>query len=702
MATAAPPQLPTPPAIPAQLPAPAQPPAETKPEHEEPRLTYRSQRKFEMRSTSFGKSVDKDILKWVGDQIEAREKQLRRRHKNLVPEWRRIASGKPREEDKSWPFENCSNLVHPIVGESSDELSARVLQLIWAIAPIIKFSYFNTSSGDTMQALTNAQKAKLLERFMDYVAYEPNELDLYPVENLWFHDSANIGTAWTCVAPEQRVEMVHIGYDKENGGNEFKESELYKGPKVLNLRDEDVFYDPDANKPEESVIIGRKISLNRRDLQERVFFGHYKKAEVEKILNKPDRYGPGEERKRENAKKGIEAQEDRILAEWDVYEWYASWYVGRKKYRLIGWFHKETKTMLNQVFNFIPENQIPLVRTRLTMGEHGMNGRGFADMGSHFQDEISTAKNMRNDATMWMMLGINTISPQNRNIDKNLKTFPGAMLPVNKDEFMHHNVGSPDAGQLSMSNEQAMIQQARERFGVGPPLGGMGAGTTNKKGQYGSMGTMAVLQEGNARNNHRTSDFRHAHVRLFSLVTDMYGAMGFGRKGADIGLDEKLLEKVFTDWLERRVRMPIRSSSPSANREVAKQNEMLLNPALDAYVKAMSTAIQALMREDLPPFYKKWLKETALGKVRLMQQIVADFQLSDNPEEFVPNIDFPAEGQQPHVAQAPQQKPGLPAAGLEKMAELIRGRSSSAVPSGVGGLPPTNGGPSTSPLGVGG
>ena len=670
-----------------QLAPPAEPP--------KPKLSYRATRDFEMRSTTFGESVDEDICKWVWEQIDVRQKQLDNRHKHKVPEWRRLASGKPREENKSWPFENCSNLVHPIIGESSDELSARVLQLIWAVSPIIYYRYFMTGQ-DSAAAHKNTQKSRLLESFMDYVAYEPNELDLYRVENLWFHDSTDIGTAWVCVAPEKRVEAIHIGYREKNGrkGDEFENSVLYEGPKVINLRDEDVGYDPDANTPEESTIMYRRCSLNRRDLQERVFFGHYKKTQVEKILNKPDRYGPGEVRKRENARKGVVATEDRILAEWDIHECYFYWYVGKRKYRLIAWFHKETKTMLNQVFNFIPENQIPLIRTRLSLGEHGMNGRGFADMGSYFQDEISTTKNQRIDATTWGILGINRISPQNRNIDKNMKTYPGATMPFGAGEFEHINVGNAEFGQLSMANEQAMLQQARERFGVGPPVGGAGAGTTNKKGQYGSMGTMAVLQESNSRNNHRTSDFRHSHVKLIGLLTDMYGALGLGRKGSLFGLDDKLLDEALSDFLERKVRIPIRAATASANKEITKQNEILLNGALDAYIKAMSSAIQALSNEQLPPFYKKWLKEQTIGKVHLMQQIVRDFQLSDSPEEFVPNVDFPAEQEQPPNARAPKgPQPQQPPDRLAQMAQLIRGRGASAVPGATPGLPPPPGGP---------
>jgi hypothetical protein len=694
MATAAP-TVPQPVPVP-QAPKP-QPQAE--PQQESPRLTYRSQRAFEMRSVAFGTDVEEQINKWLYEQIDVRQKQLRNRHTSKVPEWRRLASGKPREENKSWPFENCANLVHPIIGESTDELSSRVMQLIWSISPIIFYKYL-AATKDSAKAQHNADKAKILEQFIDFVANDSRELDLYRVENLWFNDSTVIGTAWVCVAPEKRMEMVHIGYGEGEGddlskrGNKFAESKLYEGPKVLNIRDEDMLYDPDADTPEDSDLMARRCNLNRRKLQERTFKGWYKKAEVEKIIGKPDRYGPNEVRKRENSRKGEVASEDRILAEWDIYECYFYWYVGKKKFRLIAWYHKETKTLLNCVFNFIPENQIPLVRTRLSLGESGMNGRGFAEIGQYFQDEISTTKNQRIDATTWGMLGLNRLSPQARNIDKNMKVFPGATLPFNNGEFEHYNVGSVDWGQLSMQNEASMVQQARERFGVGAPVMGMGAGTANKKGQFGSMGTMAVLQDGNSRNNHRTSDFRHSHVKLISLLTDMYGAMGLGGKGSLFGLDDKVLDEALSDFLERKVKIPVRAATASANREVTKQNLMLLNPAYDAYVKSMSTAIQATQNSQLPDFYKKWLKETAISKTRLFQQMIREFQIADNPEEFVPNIEFPAEGQQPNGPQAQQQqRPQLDPNRIAQMAQLVRGTQSSQVPGGPSGIPGIGGGP---------
>jgi hypothetical protein len=627
-----------------------------------PKPSYRSTRQFEMRETTFGKDTDEAINNWLYEQIETRRKQLKILHTNKVPEWRRIASGKPLEENKSWPFQNCSNLVHQVVGQTGDDTAARILGLIYATSPILIYRYFLKASTP-QQAADYDEKARLLEQFMDYVCYEPEELDLYMKEAMWFGDCWRLGTAWTCVVPEKKVEAVYVGVEGKKTA--FEEDTLYEGPKVVVPKFEDILFDPNANTPEESEFISRKCYATRRDLQERSFKGLYKTKQVELILGRPDRYGPGEITKRENTKKGIVATEERILAEWDIEECCFYWYHNKKKYRVIAWYHFDTKTVLNQVFNFIPDNRLPLVRTRLSNDEHGMIGKGYAEMLGDNQMEISTAKNQRNDAITWGILGINRISPSNKNIDRNFKVFPGANMPFGKDEFEHFEVANPAMGGLSLQNEAAMIAQAQERAGVGPAIAGMGAGGPNKKGQQSAMGTLAIMQDSNSRMNYRTSDFRHSHVKLGSLLTSMYGAMDLGRKGSVFGLDDKKLKEALNDFLEHKVRIPIRAATASANKEVDKQNKMLLMQALRAHFASQSQMLQAINNAAIPPQVKKWMTEALKSQDRLMRSTMRDFQF-DQPEQYVPEIDLEENNGQAQAARpagqppmaAPIQQPG--------------------------------------------
>lgn len=650
------------------------------PESQTPKLTYRSTRQFEMRKADFGSDVNGQINTWLEKQLDLRKRQLDNLHKHKVPEWRRIAAGKPKEETKSWPFPNCSNLVHAIVGELCDELSARVLGLLYATSPLAYFRYYATEK-DAELSHKNEEKARVLEQFIDLVGYEPEELDLYRNENLWFAESGKLGTSWLICYPEKRVEAVYVGYKQAESKTEFEEETLYEGPKVGVCRYEDVIFDPDADTPEQSEIVARKIPLTRRQLQERVFRGHYDKEAVESILDKPDRYGPSEIRKRENQKKGIQSTEDNVTAEWDVWESYFYWYKKDKKYRLICWYHLATKTMLNQVFNFIPDNRIPLIRTRLANDTHGMIGTGYAELMKYAQEEISTSKNQRTDAITWGILGINRVSPQNKNIDKNFTVFPGCAAPYGKDEFEHIAVGEPQMVGASMQNETMMIQQARERAGVGPAIAGTGTGSFNKKGQYGSMGTLAVMQDNNSRVNHRLSDFRHAHVKAVGLLTAMYGAMGLGRRGSAFGLDDALLSEALQDYLEHRVRIPIRAATASANKEVEKQNDILLSQALRAHHTSISQLLQAVGNAGIPPEAKEFFSNVIKAQNFMFMRLLRNFGY-DQPEQFLP---VPKVGNDAQNQAQPDPR-------ILQMASQLHQRGGVAAPGGLSGMESDRGG----------
>ena len=214
-----------------------------------------------------------------------------------------------------------------------------------------------------------------------------------------------------------------------------------------------------------------------------------------------------------------------------------------------------------------------------------------------------------------------------------------------------------------------MIMQAKERAGVGPAISGAGAGGVGKNKQYSSMGTLSVMQDGNSRNDHRTSDFRHSHVSAMSLLTDFYGFLGLGRKGNSFGLDDEVLDQALEDYLSRKMRIPTRAASASLNREISKQNLIILKQAYSAYVKETSSQMQAVMNETLPMPYRKALLSWIKAGTLIMQETFKNFQVSDNPVEYVPDIEYKLEQEAPPNAapQGPQAQP------IDKMASSIRG-----------------------------
>jgi hypothetical protein len=265
---------------------------------------------------------------------------------------------------------------------------------------------------------------------------------------------------------------------------------------------------------------------------------------------------------------------------------------------------------------------------------------------------------------------------------------PNVFLPVKKDQFAHYDVGNVAFAGLSLQNEQAMIAQAKERAGVGPAISGAGAGGTNKKGAYSAMGTLSVMQDGNSRNDHRTSDFRHSHVAAMSILTDFYGFLGLGRKGNSFGLDDKVLEDALDDYLSRKMRIPTRAASASLNREISKQNLIILKQAYSAYVKETSSQMQAVMNETLPIEYRKQLLSWVKAGTKIMQETFKNFQVSDNPVEYVPNIEYKLQEATPDAA--PQGKQPQP---ISPMALAVQRPGEGGIPVLGGGLGGVAGGP---------
>jgi hypothetical protein len=617
-------------------------------------VSFPENKEFQLHTAAFGESIDKQIENWLHETIRVWKESYTVLFEQKVPRWREIILGKPKDREKSFPWPNASNLVIQVCGQRVDDIAARVMGLVWSTSPVSLFRYFY-KSGDPER---DQKKKQVLEQFIDNVAYEPKELDLYRKENVWFSQSAGLGTAFVKAYPDKRVDVSVVGYDDKTKRTELETSETYNGPAVDNLKFEQVLGDPQAPTWEKSRLKCHIRTLSRHELQERAFSGFYDKDKVKEILNKPDRHGPDLQTQRTQIKKGITTGQDAILAEWDCYECWFWWFVtvrskdGGKpqkvKVELTWSYHYKSRTVLRQVFNFMPDNEVPIIPTKLSISDEGIHGRGYADMLENFQEEVSTTHNQRIDARTIGIIGC--IRTDNTNLDKNFGIYPGCILPGTKDQTEWIQAREPGDGGLQ--DEELTLRLADERAGVGPAVAGMGAGAVGKNKQFGSMGTLAVMQDGNTRVNHRVSDFRHSHVKLVSLCTAMYGKFGTGERGSFFGLDDHLLKEALEDYLGHKVRIPIRAATASANKEVSKQNDLLLRNALAQFNVEQVKVIQAITSQS-DPHVKKYLMDIVRSQDAMMKMTLRDFGY-DNPDEFVPKMVFAEE----QNAQKPQGQAG--------------------------------------------
>lgn len=657
---------------------------------------------FQLVNCNFGKDADADMTAYVDGQIEFLTQSHSDLHKSKIPKWRKQYLGIPAEDTKSFPWPNAANTIVQVIGETVDTMAARILGLAYATHPLWPFQdYRRFDPADNAAFESASRERRTLEDFMDLVAFEPSELDLYRIEGLWCTDMIRLGTAFIKLGYEHKVESTNVGYTSAKSKViQADESTIYSGPRVHKLRHEDVLLTPDASTPGEAEFVCQTRNLRRKALEERAFTGAYQRAAVDSILASPDKLAPDTQRREELQDQGITIRGNYdATEEWTIHECYYGWWHNGKKFRIIDSYHKRTKTVLRRVFNFLPQNELPIIRARMGYRTDGMYGHGMAELLERYQEELSTVHNQRLDNATAANTRALRVSPRARNLDANVELYPMALLVGEKDDIEAIQIA--DVYPSSFENETVTMGHVQSRAGISPAISGSGGGGPQKKtGSYSSAGTLATMQESNSRVNLDASDFRHAHVKLGSLLTAMYAKYGVGERAKIFGLDSDTLKSALKEFNKNRLAIPIRASTASLNREMDKQSDMLLSGMMQRHYTAVGQLMQAMSSPMIPDEVKDYMVKTVRALDRFMKRVLKDFGY-DQPDQYVPDPKLPegAGGANPQVAGGGKVAPGGPplqsaiAAAAQPGPGVVPAPSGGGVPGGGGGAPPTGAGP---------
>jgi hypothetical protein len=592
--------------------------------------------KYQMVDVDF--SDQAEIEHFIEQQLEWLERTHKELHETKIPKWRKLYLGTPSEQSRNFPFPNAANTIVQVVGETVDTMVARVMGLIYATHPLWAFQNF-AKAKDRDEMKRNEARRVVIEQFMEIVGLEPNELDLQPAEGLWYTDTAKLGTGFVAISLEDIVESVVLGYE-EGAKKRIRgvETSVYSGPRVTNLRHEDVMADPSAQTLDDANFVCKRKKLYRVDLEDRAFRGLYNAKAVEAILHSPDRSVARQPEREELQAQGIApAAYPESTAEWDIYECYFPWWHQGRKYRLIYSYHKNTKTVLRKVFNFLPKNELPIKRARLGHRTNGLYGHGYAELLENYQEELSTTHNQRLDNATVANVRALRVSPRARALDANMELYPSGLLIGEKDEIEAIPVG--DVYPSTFKNEELTLGLVARRAGITPAVAGSGSGGMQKRPQvYSAQGTMAVMQENNTVVGYATSEFRHAHVVLGSALTALYGKFGTDGREEMFGLDADTLKDALREFERQRLRIPIRASTGSLNKEVDKQTGVIIAGLMQRHYTAVGQLMQAIANPMIDPATKAWFISVVQSSEMLHKRVLKDFGY-EQPDIYVPEAE---------------------------------------------------------------
>lgn len=612
---------------------------------------------------------ERKLMAHLDQRIDALVTGLRPLHEDKLPKWRKAYEAVPKEAHKEWPFPNASNLIVPVIAIHSDTLLARVMTAILRTSPLWYAKMFGKHDEDSDEVRA------ALEEAMQYVGVEPYELDLYRVYHEWFGEAIKYGTSTVKCPWEKRMMSTLVPSGDGSGKFDFLPELKYEGPHPEKMPFEDFLCPPSAKTVDAADVKIHRRRMQKWELMERRFLQVYDAAKIDKVLPSPDRTSPGQNQTMKEETLGANTSTEGF-AEYDIYECYLTWRYDDHNPKIIATYHKKTKTLLRVIFD---QNPLDIfVTARLFYRDDMFHGYGFCETLWSFQEEISTIHNQRRDNQTVANTKVWRVDPDSK-LNAGFRIYPSAMLPANEGEIepLSHGEVSP----MSIDEEKLALDLAERRSGVSPPQQGGGSGGPGKKGTYTAMGTLSLLQEGNRRTDLNISDFRYAHTILGRVLTKQYAEFGFGKERLRLfGEAAENIEKAFNAIKTGTMGLPIYSTNASINREVEKQNDIMLKQIMNQHYQMIANLINQINSPMTPPEVKDYSIKVVNSSDRLMKIILKNFG-HDDVERLVPE---PKKSQAP-----PQPPPGGPNGGQSQGAPVPQGAGGNNVagPTGGQGVP---------------
>lgn len=573
---------------------------------------------------NFGKDATEDMWKFVEETTEYWHNRTKRFREEKLKEYARLYKGAPFNETRDTPWPGASNIEIQVIATNSDQLLARVMSMymtdpLWS-AKI--YGDINKGEGDDQRSA--------VERFLSNMALDPAELDFYRVEEAWFSSTIRNGTGiikfpWLYHIENQIVSTGDI--DGAAAKYETKEIIRLDGPRPENVPLNKFLTDITTQKLDESKFKCHIITVTRKTLEDKKALKFFDDDHIDAIIAQPDRSQAAVLQDYIEKGQGLDTTGGTLADEYDLYECWFKYQHNGQNLRLQCTWHMRSKTRLCAFYNYYPENMDIFEDAKLAYDDDQYYGYGFAEMLKSYQDEISELHRQRINAKT---LSNTTAFRVNKNskLHSILQFYPGVLVPADKDEIDRLELNNPQADNLD--GENLSLALVKERTGIDPATGGTGGGIVNqKRGIYSSQGTFAVLQQQNSRTGLRMSDMRSAHSRAGSKFAKMYAYFGLGKKLRQFGDNADALRDAFENIKSGKLGLSVRASTASLNKELEKQNDIMLSQTLTGLYQADAQIIQSMSMQGMPQDLKEYYVDVLRAKQALYKQIVQNFGHDD-------------------------------------------------------------------------
>lgn len=420
--------------------------------------------------------VREKIVTYLTDEIdEVLEGSVREEMLEKVSTWKRQREGRPKEKEKSFPWEKASNVTVPLAMMCTN-----------GIASLLKNSLLERDpfwSVEANESLASQNQAEAATNFLDKLSDSPYHINLKQEIPRIIDEMVSLGTEFVKV-PWVLDKWTYVD---ETGVSQEKIKSA--SPKVRPIPLENFLTQPYWSDIQRAPWIGEVVYLMEHELLQRQRLGIYQNVEV--VLAG----GPSEitdERKEVLERIGIALNSQANTKMYAIVEAYIYEDVDGDGYPedIVVWLHPETGTVLRSEFNTLGVR--PYVRIPYFERAGELYAMGVGWIVEPLQDEVDALHNMRVDGTLLSMLQM-YVSSEGSNLAPNERWRPLKHIRVQEATKDFQVIKFPDISPSTIQAEYVTKEYADRATGATDAMMGFEsfAGSSRKT----ASGTMFLAQQ---------------------------------------------------------------------------------------------------------------------------------------------------------------------------------------------------------------
>lgn len=575
------------------------------------------------------------LEKYLLDHFERAYQARREQVDDKYERWEQNYYGIPAEKIRTVPWYKSSNFVVKVIRIFVDTFVARTLNVIFATRPLYSIDGFPSELKESLELYLNRKAL--------------NDWEHYRLASAMLPRGNKNGTS-VCKTPY--VEETEWDVMPGEGGASSQETEvtIFSGPKSQVIPFEDfLVYPITCNYLEEAVIKFHKVRYVEEQALQMIKAGKWDITEEElaQALKTPD-----------DAKRMATQSEggviDPYLKELQVVECYLKWEIvegSGKYYSLVGSIVPTLNKMIDLYHNPYPRNIDIFTDYRPNPKEDFFYGESICELLESTQEEVSSIHNDRRNNNF--IASAPVFKRRNGSLLPNPSTnwYPGKVFDLeDMDDFEVVQVGRNYIDTLA--EEQADLQYAERLTGTGAVMQGLSQGSMGKKGMYNTGGTLAVMAEGNQRQDSNIRDFRKVLGRICKVAYSLQSY--YGKNDPTIGVFPEKIQAQIRQALElttssrlQTATFEVKTSDAGANSEVAKANLLQMASVLGQYGNSAQAMTAQLANPQLNPAIRAIMMDVITMQQWMAKRLLRAWNEHD-AEEIMPDVQRALAAGQPH------------------------------------------------------